>query len=604
MICILFSAVVLINCFIGYSQNGSIVDGVFGLGCSILKVEQHLKDGDEYKKQKPYWIGLKGIINKLEETKNDINSLDSKANEIKDIKNQIDANEYFVNFTNLLKEEYNNRKEKKVVNPDPNSSDKNIIPNFILTIYGPPETQNTCLNNATLEINYFKNGIKDALDDIAGNMSEAKSTIDLTDINKIIDNLDSSISDIENSIIEKINDYYDNFDKFSSKSREYINVFFSINLVIVVIVGVALLLLLLCNKGLSILCLSWFAMYCFMLLTFFLAGVFGLIGSFTQEASSAVDYLSEHLNEIKNIDEQVREISEICLNGNGSLSKSSIVPKDFDLGSVDDIYSLDKYLADLSNLYEKDIDYEPYSMNYNGLIYDNILTTQEALTELNTVLEEVKKYIDFSQTGTYISGDSDEVKYDKWVINKDYCENYDYVNNKNLRNLVEVNGECLVITEWTREQIGNRYENINSNNGIIIKDEVLKYYDSIIGYMNSYQNIINDIKNANEGFKNEFKKIDFKKIINDTEKAVLDVVNPLIESYKDIVGSESIFEILNCNFLKRDVNKIIEELYNDFAKAFKDTSTLLLIISIFELCMTIAILFIMKGFKHQESKKI
>ena len=604
LICILFSAVVLINCFIGYSQNGSIVDGVFGLGCSILKVEQHLKDGDEYKKQKPYWIGLKGIINKLEETKNDINSLDSKANEIKDIKNQIDANEYFVNFTNLLKEEYNNRKEKKVVNPDPNSSDKNIIPNFILTIYGPPETQNTCLNNATLEINYFKNGIKDALDDIAGNMSEAKSTIDLTDINKIIDNLDSSISDIENSIIEKINDYYDNFDKFSSKSREYINVFFSINLVIVVIVGVALLLLLLCNKGLSILCLSWFAMYCFMLLTFFLAGVFGLIGSFTQEASSAVDYLSEHLNEIKNIDEQVREISEICLNGNGSLSKSSIVPKDFDLGSVDDIYSLDKYIADLSNLYEKDIDYEPYSMNYNGLIYDKILTTQEALTELNTVLEEVKKYIDFSQTGTYISGDSDEVKYDKWVINEVYCENYDYVNNKNLRNLVEVNGECLVITEWTREQIGNRYENINSNNGIIIKDEVLKYYDSIIGYMNSYQNIINDIKNANEVFKNEFKKIDFKKIINDTEKAVLDVVNPLIESYKDIVGSESIFEILNCNFLKRDVNKIIEELYNDFGKAFKDTSTLLLIISIFELCMTIAILFIMKGFKHQESKKI
>ena len=345
-------------------------------------------------------------------------------------------------------------------------------------------------------------------------------------------------------------------------------------------------------------------MYCFMLLTFFLAGVFGLIGSFTQEASSAVDYLSEHLNEIKNIDEQVREISEICLNGNGSLSKSSIVPKDFDLGSVDDIYSLDKYIADLSNLYEKDIDYEPYSMNYNGLIYDNILTTQEALTELNTVLEEVKKYIDFSQTGTYISGDSEEVKYDKWVINKDYCENYDYVNNKNLRNLVEVNGECLVITEWTREQIGNRYENINSNNGIIIKDEVLKYYDSIIGYLNSYQNIINDIKNANEGFKNEFKKIDFKKIINDTEKAVLDVVNPLIESYKDIVGSESIFEILNCNFLKRDVNKIIEELYNDFGKAFKDTSTLLLIISIFELCMTIAILFIMKGFKHQESKKI
>ena len=126
------------------------------------------------------------------------------------------------------------------------------------------------------------------------------------------------------------------------------DIFFSINLAIVVIVGVALLLLLLCNKGLSILCISWFAMYCFMLLTFFLGGVFGLIGSFTQEASSAVDYLTENLNEIKNIDEQVREISEIYLNGNGSLSKSSIVPSKFDLASVDDIYSLDKYITDLT----------------------------------------------------------------------------------------------------------------------------------------------------------------------------------------------------------------------------------------------------------------
>ena len=85
-ICILFSAVVLISCFIGYSQNGSIVDGVFGLGCSILKVEQHLKDGDENKSIKPYWIGLNGIIEKLKQTKQNITNLIDRINEMEDVK--------------------------------------------------------------------------------------------------------------------------------------------------------------------------------------------------------------------------------------------------------------------------------------------------------------------------------------------------------------------------------------------------------------------------------------------------------------------------------------------------------------------------------------
>ena len=613
-ICILFCAVVLINCFIGYSQNGSIVDGVFGLGCSILKVEQHLKYGDEYKEYKPYWIGLSGIIEKLQETKDNITSLESKVEEIKNINNQIEStfNPLFENYTNFLQQEYDNRIEnKEVINPDPNSNG-NITPNFIINEYGPPETENTLLNAIFKEINLLKIGsyskIKDALDSIESNMNDAIQSIKDTgiaeDIDKICRDLDSSINDIENSIIEKINDYYDDFDKFSSKSREYINIFFSINLAIVVIVGVSLVLLCLCNKGLSILCISWFAMYCFMLLTFFLGGTFGLIGSFTQEASYAIDYLSENLNEINNMDEQVREISHICLNGNGSLSQSSIVPESFNFELVDGIYSSENYESSFNDLTNEMKDYNPVSFSINDGKYSEVFTNMDHLTDLNTALEDVKKYIDYSQEDTYVSS-STEI-YDEWVIFKDDCntENYEYLNNKKLRNLVTINGKCLVITEWTEKEIENRYKDIQSNNANVnIKDWALKYYRSITGYINSYKILINKIKKINNALKNDYKEIGFKEIY-ETKNAVLAVVSPLIESYNDIVGSNSIFEILNCQFLKRDVNKIMEELYNDFGKTFKDTSTLLLIISIFELGMTLAILVIMKGFKLQESQKI
>ena len=343
-------------------------------------------------------------------------------------------------------------------------------------------------------------------------------------------------------------------------------------------------------------------MYCFMLLTFFLGGTFGLIGSFTQEASYAIDYLSENLNEINNMDEQVREISDICLNGNGSLSQSSIVPESFNFELVDGIYSSENYESSFNDLTTEMNDYDPVSFSINEGIYSEVFTNMDHLTDLNTALEDVKKYIDYSQEDTYVSSNTEI--YDEWVIFKDDCNIENNKNDTKLRNLVTINGICLVITEWTEKEIENRYKDIQSNNvNVNIKDWALKYYKSITGYINSYKILINKIKKINNALKNDYKEIGFKEIY-ETKNAVLAVVSPLIESYNDIVGSNSIFEILNCQFLKRDVNKIMEELYNDFGKTFKDTSTLLLIISIFELGMTLAILVIMKGFKLQESQKI
>ena len=68
------------------------------------------------------------------------------------------------------------------------------------------------------------------------------------------------------------------------------------------------------------------------------------------------------------------------------------------------------------------------------------------------------------------------------------------------------------------------------------------------------------------------------------------------------MGDGSIFEILNCQFLKRDINKVLEQFYDGFGSTFKVTSTLLIMISIYELAMTLVILILVTAVK--ESKKV
>ena len=72
------------------------------------------------------------------------------------------------------------------------------------------------------------------------------------------------------------------------------------------------------------------------------------------------------------------------------------------------------------------------------------------------------------------------------------------------------------------------------------------------------------------------------------------------QTFEEIVGNGSIFEILNCQFLKRDVNKVLEQLYDGFGSSFKVTSNLLLMISVYELAMTLVILIVVTAVKKSE----
>ena len=157
---------------------------------------------------------------------------------------------------------------------------------------------------------------------------------------------------------------------------------------------------------------------------------------------------------------------------------------------------------------------------------------------------------------------------------------------------------CLVISEWNLEDIADRYKDIQSNDGINILQQVEKYYNSINDFIVSNNELIGSIKEQNKAFNNSFSNIGKEevKVLN----GIKDIIIPFRDSYIEIVGDKSIFEILNCKFLKRDVTKVIEVLYDSFGSSFQVTATLFLMISCYELAITLVVLIVFASLKKKE----
>ena len=589
---IILCGLVLINCFIGYSENSSILNGIYGLGCSVLKIEQHLINGDDYKSEKPYWAGINEIVNKLDETKNEISSLQDKTNEVKSQLNDIEP--LFADFVQNLTIEYDTRKGKKLKNPTPDEDE--FVPEY-LSGYGPHTVENKTLWLINEELSGFKTESFDTINTIIGTIDIAEKAKEISgNIEEIKNNINKYVNDIDKTIGEQISKYDESFDQIDSFSRVAMNTLFSINLVLGLGVGASLILLLCCKCGNLILCISWFFLYALMILSFLLGATFGLIGSFFQDVSGGASYILNNLKEV-NIEQEYKDIIETCLHGNGDLAQSNLIDINFDTSIIDNIYNLENNITAGINEIEN---YKFKSIETNEEKYKKIKSKpKDILTELNLALSEIQNYVDASGSSTYVS--SDTPINDEWEINKQDCK-YNYILPKsNARNLVEETGNCLVITEWSLEKIQERYQNIKSNKDeVVIINVVEKYYKSINEFMDSHNNLMDDIIKQNQQFNSSFISIG-KEEIHVLEN-IKGIIKPFREAFEEIVGDGSIFEILNCQFLKRDINKVLEQFYDGFGSTFKVTSTLLIMISIYELAMTLFILIIVTAVK--ESKKV
>ena len=588
---IVVSGAAMICCFIGYSQNTNILHGIYGLGCSILKMEYHLVEGDEYRKDPLYWLGLGPIVEKLSNTTKEIQKIGDDSVNICQSFNKTKT--LFDQLNNNINAEWNAKKGTTFRNPLPNESGNPISPNYLSSYGSDGDDSKTCLGSIKFELSSFEkyilpelNRIVDVID-IKGKTEEIKGKLD--DVSKELNN---TVTKMEDAISDGIGDHYDKFDEVDSIVRKIMNILFSLNLTLVITFAVSALLLIGWECGKFLMCISWFFVYIFMILSFILGIVFGLVSSFIKDGSSAVKYVMSNTNQI-NYDKI--DILDSCINGNGSLSNTQIIPTNFNISIIDNIYNLERSIDEVINAMDQ---YNCKACENNKQIYYNISKEPKTfLPKLKEALEEIELYINSSKENTKIEGD----KNDRWEVTKNDCGD-EYLPLKSLRNLLQEDGpHCLVITEWDWDNIRERYT------GLITKDPHINLEETIHNYFNSTQTcaaenqeFIDGIIEQNDKFNNSFNKIKQSEI--DILHKITETISPLKDLFKQYIGEGSIFEIMNCKFVKRDVNKVLEVLYDEFGGTFKTTSNLFLTISVSEVVLTIFVLIIMKSFKVKSTE--
>lgn len=600
IIALIFCALALVNCFIGYSENSNIIDGIYGLGCSILKVEEHIVDGDEAQIKKPFWVGINGIIDKLEDINKNISLLKESTSEIRS-EYEVQVLPEFPKFREDVENEYEERKEAQVSSPDPNNHNK-LVPSYLKedNYYN----YKNALSNIDDEITTYNSLISSNIDTILDYIDEgSKKTEFIKDtIENIRKDILKPINSTSSSIVEAINSKEELLDKIDSYSRKTMNLLFSINLVVVIALGISLILVLFCNFGKCIIIISWILLYVLMLVTFFLGAIFGLVGSFAQDASSNVKYIINNIEgsglDGVSIDEKVKDIAQICLKGNGSLSQSDIIPQDFGKSVIEKVYSLESFINEKIDLIDNNV---PISTTENLKIYNIINTSKIYLKEIIEPLNEVKQYINSSYSDTKL--DQASKIYDSWEINKNDCVKDLPLCQKQINYLENTEGQfncCLIITEWEENDIKNRYDGLKTSDNQNADEIIIEYFKAMKEYLRTSNELVSEIIEKNSVFNTTF--IDIGQKVKDILFEIIDLFKPLRQGFDEIVGNDgkSILEILNCNFLKRDSNKIIEELHDTFGQTFKTTSKLFLLISGYELAITVFVMIILKSLGNKD----
>ena len=224
----------------------------------------------------------------------------------------------------------------------------------------------------------------------------------------------------------------------------------------------------------------------------------------------------------------------------------------------------------------------------------NILMYKKKAPELTQSLKEMQVYINSNVEGTKVKTPIN----DKWVVDKDDCGE-DYLPKNTLRNLLLENDNdphCLDITEWKEAEISSRYSSLEPINPIDnIQGNIINYYKSIVGFMTEGNALIEGFIDKNKEFNNSF--IDIKNSEIELLNKTIQTIKPLRKIFEEMIQDGSIFETMNCKFIKRDSNKVLEVLYNEFGGTFKTTSNVILAISCSELVLTIFVLIIMKSLK-------
>ena len=612
--------------------------------CSLFKIIDHTFHGEEKNyKIKPKWIGIDNIKNLLEKTKNELDNIIERNEEIYDILNNDVKNDFFfelkdIHFAAYHLQNFCDLNKFRVTNPNP-IDDKNIS----IFLYCE-DILNIVQNEYNDNFSYYISQIEDIynqMNSINSNKDIIKFTLDNAQ-NKI-DSFANIIKDIEIEYSSVLIDIYDIIHKY------IVTIFYIFFIIFLIIefLGFFCISSFLCSNSKSCKKLFFFIlniqMISLMIIILFSA-FFSLCSVLLEDVSMIIKH--SIFNEKNNINKTISflkdqydiEGANICISGNGNLKSYTLI--DQGPQSLIHFYSMLKIIKDnLNNLLNyklileknetnlklNELDEKPYLAKYlvnqsnNGDLYyynESYLSPEILLENILTLYTNVESNQNIGNNSYYAnyifvhSHDLCTSRYNLPYINVTNCKNdCHYLKGKNCM-MLEDFPENNYFNGITIKHLGIINEEIEENDSSLYNlDELTKefkrrYYDLDNGFKTSFRKLLNNSKQyLFDIIEPKFNKM--KNSIKEIYKIINEKINIIENLYEDVIGRNNIhlYNIFNCKYLKRDINIFLNQLEINLYRSLYVLASYSLSISFFSFLSILFSILVLKINKVIEKEK-
>ena len=581
------------------------MEGINGTSCSIFKLYETVIQGEE-KETIPKWLGIENIKDRLTQTVNTISSIRAESSQLQTSSGAL-AESIDDFFTKIREDSDDNEDKKKKIQDssiyltDPTDSSKKVLPEYY-NKYSPLESNGTYLfdiNSTDFYPKIYENSLI-----TLGVATLAKTISDDDTLESTLTDSTQSLDDIQVTFNDLSDDVLDEWKKYQDYLNKYANLIFYLLTGLMVVLGIV-----------GFVCTFFFATFdkcqcmriplhviwnIFSLFTFvlmLLGSLFGLLGVVGSDGVGVMQYAFGPENLDQNNDDPIIlkggeafDYINTCLNGDGNLASQLGLSKEGSgADSLDRLYQMDAKVneaatriegygntfASITNLEE----------TINKMGADLTLTNSVIITAFNTLK---------NSANTVLNGDNSLS--DKWVDSSSECGSVRLVEAKDISNTNPQSNEnaCFILSDYftsDKELPDNRYK-VTSINTLLT---------NLKTYQKGNKDQLNKLTEKRNAYNNYLSTMleNVEKDIESSKK----VIEPLTKIYKNDIGDDSIYSIVNCAFMKTNINVFFDQMDNGLSNNATKFAITIIFVSLCSGLSNLFILIVINRFKKTTKDK-
>ena len=558
--------------------------------CSLLYIYTNIIQGETLNKNTPKWEGIENIknifitlSNKVEEIGKYYPIINNYYEKIKtEFYVKISNEEFVTNEKKIYDEKFTNN---KILNPDiRNNSDLNISVDYY---YNLSYNLNLTYNDYLISLSPIEKSLLIFITHLKI-INESSFNIKQNILNSIdkLNDIMFTFNDFSDNILEELIKYQNQINKNFNKVFFPIFLLFLFFTLLLSIIGFFLIF----KPQISFMKILFHIVLQFQIiltLITFLIGIFLGILSFIGKDFINVFYYATSTENLYNenpiiLKGKATKYINSCFNYNSDLSEEiGLNSENSNVDSLSEIYLFDfnfkKQISFLESLtFKTEILYNDFKKNNSDITNVNYYLNDKQYY-IQDILNEIRKFTDFSFNNNYILKSNKYKTYHMWVFNIENCEkNYYYTKEINDEN--EEDKLCFKISDFTN--FPRFYSGINCNFSSFSDCQHVfeTYFDRLKNYFDKNVDLLGFMVTQYQDYYNNF--TDIKSKIIDTLKESQKVTSLLKEIFSNYLNYDNrIFDLLNCKFIKRDVNIFYNEMDKKLTNRALFLSIMILIMS-------------------------